>query len=238
MTAPRLRQLVLAAHDLEPVVDQLQSLLGAPTPYRDPGVGQFGLRNAVLNAGTGFVEVVSPTTDGTAAGRWLARHGGDGGYMLMAELDDITAARARLETAGVRVVWEIALPDVVDLHLHPKDVGGTLLALDAVDPPGSWRWGGPAWTGTVPAAGGGLREVVLAVADAAGVAQRWADVLAVPYDGGAHLTLAAGQRVRFTTEPDPARHGVVAATLALPGAVPTDTVIAGVSLTVVPLEES
>ncbi len=236
MTAPRLRQLVLAARDLDPVVAELQSLLEAAAPYNDPGVQQFGLRNAVLGAGTSFVEVVSPTTEGTAAGRWLERRRGDGGYMLMAEVDDLTGARARLDRAGVRVVWEVALPDVVDLHLHPKDVGGTLLALDVVDPPGSWRWGGPAWTGAVPDARGGLREVVLAVTDPDAVGRRWSDVLDVPYDGDAELELDAGQRVRFTAEPDPAAHGITAATLALSGAAAGCAVVAGVRLDVVPLE--
>ncbi len=236
MTAPRLRQLVLAARDLDPVVGELQSLLGAAAPYRDPGIEQFGLRNAVLNAGTSFVEVVSPKIDGTTAGRWLDRRGGDGGYMLMAEVDDIAAARERLDRAGVRVVWEIALPDVVDLHLHPKDVGGTLLALDAVDPPGSWRWGDEAWTGTVLDAGGGLREVVVAVTDPDAVAQRWADVLDLRYDGGAQLDLDGGQRVRFTAEPASTASGITAATLTLNGAQPASAVIAGVHLDVVPLE--
>lgn len=238
MSAPRLRQLVLAARDLDDVVAELQSLLGAEAPYRDPGVEQFGLRNAVLNAGTSFVEVVSPTTDGTAAGRWLHRRGGDGGYMLMAEVDDIAAARERLDRTGVRVVWQVELPDVVDLHLHPKDVGGTLLALDAVDPPGSWRWGGPTWTGAVPASRGGLRDVVVAVADPDAVAHRWADVLDVPYGGDAQLALAGGQRVLFTAEPDPGAHGITAATLAIAGVASGDAVVAGMHLTVVQQEES
>lgn len=232
MTAPRLRQLVLAARELEPAVAELQALLDAPSPYRDPGVEQFGLHNAVLNAGTAFVEVISPTTDGTAAGRWLDRRGGDGGYMLMAEVDDIAAARERLAAAGVRVAWEIALPDVVDLHLHPKDVGGTLLALDAVDPPGSWRWGGPAWTGAVSAARGRLREVVVGVADPEAVARRWADVLDVPYDD-AQLPLD-GQRVRFAEHAG--AEGITGATLALPVAEPRSAVVAGVRIDVVPLE--
>jgi hypothetical protein len=132
----------------------------------------------------------------------------------------------------VRVAWEIALPDVVDLHLHPKDVGGTLLALDAVDPPGSWRWGGPAWTGAVPAARGGLREVVVGVADHETVGRRWADVLDAAYDD-AQLPLG-GQRVRFTDQAG--GEGITGATLALPVAEPRSAVIAGVSIDVVPLE--
>jgi hypothetical protein len=232
-----LRQLVLAAHDLAAVLARLQALLGATAPYRDAGVGQFGLANGVLNAGTSFVEVVSPIAAGTAAGRWLHRHGGDGGYMLMAEVDDIAAARQRLAALDVRVVWEVELPDIVDLHLHPKDVGGTLLALDAVDPPASWRWGGPAWTGRAPAARGGLREVVVAVEDPEAVARRWAFLLDAAYDDAARLTLA-DQQVRFVAEPDRAKHGIVAATLALPGGPARSELVAGVHLDVVPLEEA
>lgn len=235
MTA--LRQLVLAARELSPAVTALQAMLPPGEPYRDSGVGHFGLENAVLNAGTSFVEVVSPVADGTAAGRWLDRHGGDGGYMLMAQVDDIAAARDRIERVGVRVVWETTLEDVVDLHLHPKDVGGTLLALDAVDPPGSWRWGGPRWTGTAPAAAGGLCEVVVAVDDIDAVARRWAELLDVPYDGRARLELGAGQSVRFVAEPDASAHGVIGATLALADAPPCTDVVAGVRLDVVPLEE-
>src|SRR3954447_12179207 len=74
----RLRQLVLAAHERAPVQQALQGLLAASSPHYDPDVGRFGLTIAVLAAGCDFVEVVSPSVPGTAAGRWLARNGSDG----------------------------------------------------------------------------------------------------------------------------------------------------------------
>jgi hypothetical protein len=101
---------------------------------------------------------------------------------------------------------------------------------------GSWRWGGPAWSGATPQVGGGLREVVVAVSDPDAVARRWAEVLDVRYDRHAQLDLAGGQAVRFTPEADAAGHGVVAATLALSTAAPGTAVVAGVRLDVVPLE--
>ena len=47
----RLRQAVLAAGELEPVAQELRSTLGLQEPFHDPGVGMFGLRNAVFALG-------------------------------------------------------------------------------------------------------------------------------------------------------------------------------------------
>src|SRR2546423_6013078 len=112
-----MRQVVLAAHELEPVAAQLRESLGLGEPFADPNVGEFGLHNAVFALGDCFIEVIAPTGPDTAVGRWLERHGGDGGYMLIFQLDDLDAARARVETLGIRVVWRIDLPDISGTHL-------------------------------------------------------------------------------------------------------------------------
>ena len=115
----------------------------------DPGVAAFGLRNAVFALGDTFLEVVAPMQPDTAAGRYLERRGGDCGYMLIFQLDDLDAARDRVKEMGIRVVWQADLPDISGTHLHPADMRGAIVSLDRADPPGSWRWGGPSWTGTV-----------------------------------------------------------------------------------------
>ena len=97
---PRLRQAVIAARELEPVVERLRSGLGLGEPYGDPGVEYFGLRNAVFALGDTFLEVVSPLRPGTAAGRQLDRREGDCGYMVMAQLDDLAGARAASRGTG------------------------------------------------------------------------------------------------------------------------------------------
>ena len=233
----RLRQLVLAARDLAPAVDRLQDLLGADEVHRDPGVAAFGLTNALVTAGTDVVEVLTPSHEGSAVGRWLDRRDGDGGYMLMVDGPPALLDRARLARLGARVVHETVLPDIEDVHLHPKDVGGVLLALDTVRPPGSWRWAGPAWTGTAPAVRGGLRAVTVAVADPARAARRWAELLDLPEPEHAELRLDDGrQRLAFAPA-DGAREGVVAATFALPVPAPRCAEVAGTVLDVVPLEE-
>lgn len=192
----RLRQAVFAAAELEPAVGRLRAALGLGEGYADPGVGEFGLRNAVLGIGTDFLEVVAPVRPGTAAGRHLDRRG-EGGYMLLIEVDDIAATRARAAAAGVRAAWAVDLPDISATHLHPADLGGTILSVDQPVPPGSWRWGGPAWTGrTGPTAPGRLRGATVEVADPDAVAARWADVLGLAA-AGRSLALGDGQHVAF-----------------------------------------
>ena len=59
-TLPRLRQAVVAASELDPVVERLRAELGLGEPFSDPAVAFFGLRNAVFALGDSFLEVVSP----------------------------------------------------------------------------------------------------------------------------------------------------------------------------------
>ena len=74
----RLRQICLVAPNLEPVVADLQAVLGLSVCHRDPAVRRYGLENALLPMGTNFLEVVAPIEDNTAAGRFIARSGGRG----------------------------------------------------------------------------------------------------------------------------------------------------------------
>jgi hypothetical protein len=193
-----LRQAVLVCAELEPTVGRLREALGLGEPFSDPGVAHFGLRNAVCALGDDFLEVVAPARPGTAAGRHLERRG-EGGYMALFQVDDLEAARARAEALGVRTVWWIDLPDISASHLHPSDLGGTIVSLDRPDPPESWRWGGPAWTGRAGrGAPGRLAGVTIRVAEPETVAERWAQVLGVPpapvlaLDGGQHVAFEAG----------------------------------------------
>ncbi len=202
MDRPRLRQVALVARELAAARACLQAGLGLRAPFADPGVGEFGLTNAVYEAGSDFLEVVSPAQDGTTAGRLLDRRG-DGGYMAIFQLpgfDDLHAARERLAPLGVRAVWQIDLPDIASSHLHPRDVPGAIVSIDATEPSGSWRWGGPRWVGAVPADPffpGGIAAVTVAVEDPAAAATRWGEVLGCELD-----PLPSGQAVRFVEGTD------------------------------------
>src|SRR5688572_1798737 len=112
----RLRQAVIAAADLDAVAGRLRDELSLGEPYSDPMIIHFGLRNAVFALGDTFLEVVSPVQDGTAAGRFLERRGGDGGYMLMFQVDDVSAARERARELGIREVFEVKTDEIDEVH--------------------------------------------------------------------------------------------------------------------------
>jgi Glyoxalase-like domain len=173
----RIRQIVFAARNLAATVAQFETVLGLQVAYRDPGVGEFGLENAVMPIGDQFLEVVSPTRGGTPASRHLERHS-DSSYMLIFQTDDLARERARFERLGVRLVWQSEYPDIRSVHLHPKDIGAAIVSLDEATPPESWRWAGPDWRNYVGRCGAQhVREVSIGAIDAAGMANRWATVL-------------------------------------------------------------
>ncbi len=174
----RLRQAVIAVTDLDPSVDALRSSLSLGEPFSDPAIGHFGLRNAVFAIGDTFLELISPITDGTAAGRQLERRGGDCGYMAMLQVDDLAGARERARTLGVGEVLDIEFDDIAEVHLHPAEIGGAIVSLSEPRPSRSWRWGGPDWEGRNVA--GGLLGLTVAVADPTAVGNRWREVAGGP----------------------------------------------------------
>lgn len=231
----RLRQAVLVAEQLDAVAGALQDALGLDEPFRDPGVGIFGLANTVFALGDCFLEIVSPVAPDTAAGRYLTRHGGDGGYMVMFDLEDLDSARSRAASAGVRTVWNVDLPDISGSHLHPADMRGAIVSIDGSRPYGSWRWGGPGWTARVGrGAPGRLASVTISVSEPEAVASRWAQVLgAAVADGGqTRIELDSGE-VRFARSDGVSEEGLSEIRIELPPTVRAgrdEVVVGGVRL--------
>ena len=197
----RLRQVALVAKDLDSTVEAIRRTLDLGEPYHDPGVEVFGLRNAVLPVGDTFLEVVSPLRADCSGARYLERRGGDGGYMVIVQTDDLAAARRRIETTRTRIVFELALEDIATIHLHPRDTRGTLLSIDAAHPPDQWRWAGPGWRSRSRTARcTELAGVEIQCDDPADVAARWSRLLDRPSarlsDGGLGIMLD-GSVLRF-----------------------------------------
>lgn len=199
----RLRQIALAARDLEKTVADLRAVLGLEIGFRDPGVALFGLTNAVLPVGDTFLEVVSPAKPDASAARLLARRGGDCGYMVIVQVGDLAAARQRIGEEKIRIVFEHAhaAGHTATIHLHPRDTSAAILSLDASDPPESWDWAGPDWQRSV------RTDVVTAIAgatlasdDPAALAARWAAILdrpAAALDGEIFAIALDGGSLRF-----------------------------------------
>lgn len=183
----RLRQIALVAEKLAPVEKHLTEVLGIEVCYRDPGVGHFGLENALMPIGNQLLEVVAPIQEGTAGGRYLERRGGDGGYMVITQCDNHDPRRARVEELGVRLAHKFETPEFRNMQLHPKDTGATFFEIDeqrgdrAHDPDGPWEPAGPDWqrckaTDRVT----GIVAAELQCDDPGAVAAKWASIAELP----------------------------------------------------------
>lgn len=217
MTGVRLRQVALVAAELEPAAEALREALGLGEPFRDPGVGEFGLENVVFSAGDTFIEIVSPVREGTTAGRYLDKRGGDSGYMALFQVPETPAARARAEELGVRVVWKVDLPDISGTHFHPKDVPGAIVSVDTPLPPETWRWGGPDWTGQAPAHhDGGIRGITVDCDDPDAAATTWGSLVGLTPDNRT-IALDDGRQC-ITFRPTGARgEAITELVVAIPG---------------------
>jgi len=181
----RLRQICLVAPELEPVVDAVGAIFGLPVCHRDPAVARYGLVNALFVCGHQFLEVVAPTRDGTAAGRFLQRSGGRGGYMAIFDTHDPEHRRAHAQALGIRIAHTMDYPGFVGTQLHPVDCRATMLEFDRStgneDLDGSYWPAGPHWCdGQRLDAVSGLPWIDLHSPDAAGLAAHWARIIDWP----------------------------------------------------------
>lgn len=126
----RLRQICLVAPELEPAVDAVRSIFDLEVCHRDSGVAKYGLVNALFVFGHQFLEIVAPTREGTAAGRFLERSGGRGGYMAIFDTHDPERRREHVLAMGIRIAHEMDYPGFRGIQLHPRDGRATMLEFD------------------------------------------------------------------------------------------------------------
>lgn len=141
----RIRQVALAASDLEKTDATLRRLLGCDQSYADPEIIYFGLDNRLYTLGDCFLEVVSPVQPNTAAGRFIDRRGGDGGYMVIVQVENLAREKVRLASTAIRTVFSDDRGYAKAIHLHPRDVPGAIPSLDEMTPSESWYWAGEGW---------------------------------------------------------------------------------------------
>jgi hypothetical protein len=238
----RLRQIALVARDRDAVVSQLKSELGVDVAFNDPGVDVFGLHNAVMPVGNQFLEVVAPIKEGTAAGRYLDRRKGDGGYMVILQCDEHAARKARLgDELGVRFAMAHDGKQYKVLQLHPADTGGSFLEVDEQIggedmANGPWEPAGPNWqharnTSKVSA----ITAAVIQSDDPARLAARWAELLDLELADGDVPTLALDNAtLQFVEANDGRGEGLAGLFLAPAGevAAPRELEICGMRITI------
>ncbi len=129
----RLRQICLVAPHLEPAVGDIAGIMGLNVCYRDGNVAKYGLENALLPVDTILLEVVAPIEPGTAAGRFLDKTGGRGGYMAIFCCDDPDQRGRHATEIGVRTANVIDHAPYHGVQLHPRDCRAAFIEFNHTD---------------------------------------------------------------------------------------------------------
>jgi hypothetical protein len=198
----RLRQICLVTAELEPAVAAMHAVFGLAPCHRDPAVAKYGLVNALFVFGRQFLEIVAPASgqadDGTAAGRFLQRSRGRGGYIAIFDTHDPQRRKVHAERLGIRVAHEMDVPGLFwGIQLHPRDCRAAMLEFDQSacndDPDGAYWPAGPHWQAhRQDALASGIPWIEVESADAAGLAAHWARIIDVPV-----LQATTGPELRF-----------------------------------------
>ena len=131
----RLRQIAIASYNLNKAERLIKQELNINSAYRDEEVEQYGLNNIVCPIGGEFLEVVSPFTTDTTAGRFIDKKNGPAGYMTIFQCDDSLERRKFIESKNIRPLNSFEngkYSDFIINQYHPKDLPGALVEIDSV----------------------------------------------------------------------------------------------------------
>ena len=207
----RLRQICLVAKDLPRVIADMQAIFGVKLAYQDPHVRRYGLENALFPFGLAFVEVVSPIEPDTAAGRFLERSGGIGGYMAIFNCNDPERRGRHANGLGVRTAHTIDHKGFHAVQLHPRDCRAAMIEFDRTDGEEDLRGpyspaGGTDWTDAIKTdISKRLAEIIVESADPAGIGRHWSAIIEQPFapDGEGGRVAVDMTAIRFVKAPEP-----------------------------------
>lgn len=121
----------LAVPDMEKAITFYCEVMGV-TDITEPTVlASQGVTYAFVNLPTGQVELIEPYGEKSPIVKFLDRNPKGGQHHICFEVEDIYAAKAVMETRGMRVLGEprIGAHGTPVVFLHPGDAGGVLIEL-------------------------------------------------------------------------------------------------------------
>ncbi|MBR0873591.1 hypothetical protein JQ633_24760 [Bradyrhizobium tropiciagri] len=186
----RLRQICLVAPQLAPVIADISAIMGLDVCYRDGNVAKYGLENALMPVDTILLEVVAPFEPGpgTAAGRFIEKTGGRGGYMAIFCCEDPDARGARANAMGVRTANVITHAPYHGVQLHPRDCRAAFIEFNHTDGSddvlGPYPPAGPDWQKSIRKDTTlALTEVEMQSEAPQALAEHWGRIIGIPADG-------------------------------------------------------
>ena len=181
----RLRQIAIASYNLNKAERIINKELKIKTAYRDEEVEKHGLNNIVCPIGGEFLEVVSPFTLDTTAGRFIDKKKGAAGYMTIFQCEDSIERKNYIESKGIRVLNAFEPKgNFINNQFHPKDLPGALLEIDSVtdtnykEKYADWPPAGPNWRQQINEEYvNGIVGVTIAAEEPDKLSKLWSEVL-------------------------------------------------------------
>lgn len=131
----RLNHVAIAVPDLDAAVAQYHDALGADVgaPQDEP---EHGVTVVFITLPNTKIELLYPLGEDSPIAGFLEKNPAGGIHHVCYEVEDITAARDRLQASGARVLGtgdpRIGAHGKPVLFLHPKDFQGCLIELEQV----------------------------------------------------------------------------------------------------------
>jgi len=131
----RLNHVAIAVPDLEAGIALYRDTLGAKgnAPQDEP---DHGVTVVFIELPNTKIELLHPLGDNSPITAFLEKNPSGGIHHICYEVDDILAARDKLQATGARVLGggepKIGAHGKPVLFLHPKDFTGTLIELEQV----------------------------------------------------------------------------------------------------------
>lgn len=129
----RLNHVAIAVRNMDAAVEIYRQALGA-TASEKVGQPEHGVSTVFITLPNTKIELLEPLGPNSPIAKFLERSPDGGVHHICYEVDDIVAARERLEAQGARVLGDgetkIGAHGKPVLFLHPKDFCGTLVELE------------------------------------------------------------------------------------------------------------
>jgi methylmalonyl-CoA/ethylmalonyl-CoA epimerase len=131
----RVNHIAIAVPDLASATATYRDTLGARVSQPQP-LPEHGVTVVFVELANTKVELLEPLGETSPITAFLEKNPAGGMHHICYEVDDILAARDRLQAAGARILGDgtpkLGAHGKPVLFLHPKDFTGTLVELEQV----------------------------------------------------------------------------------------------------------
>lgn len=131
----RLNHVAIAVPDLDAASATYRDTLGAAVSA-SVDLPEHGVTTVFVDLPNTKIELLAALGEASPIANFLQRNPGGGVHHVCYEVEDLAAARVRMESRGARVLGDgtpkIGAHGKPVLFLHPKDFCGTLIELEQV----------------------------------------------------------------------------------------------------------